>query len=71
VSWCEQDGAAIPVRVLTGHKKRVFNVVWSPLLPNVLASGGDDRSVVVWDVTSGTSKVGLLCPATTCGDYVA
>jgi hypothetical protein len=26
-------------------------------MPNVLASGSDDRNILVWDVTSGTYKV--------------
>ncbi len=52
-----QAGSDMPVRALSGHSKRAFNVVWSPLLANVLASASDDRHVIVWDATSGSSKV--------------
>ena len=45
------------MRVLAGHRRRVFNTVWSPLRANALASGSDDTTVRVWDVTSGESIV--------------
>eukprot|EP00803_Ostreobium_quekettii_P001134 evm.model.scf_469.5 EVM.evm.TU.scf_469.5 scf_469:36329-42880(+) len=32
----------------------VFNVAWSPLVPNILLSGSNDRTARVWDVESGT-----------------
>lgn len=33
-----------------GHKKRVFTTKWSPLIPQVFASGSDDTTVCVWDM---------------------
>ena len=43
------------IALLLAHK--VFNVLWSPLLPDVLLSGSDDCSVRVWDTRSLTSRV--------------
>ena len=42
--------------LLVGHAAKIFNVLWSPLLPGVLISGSDDCSVRVWDVPRGTSR---------------
>ena len=43
-----------PLRALRGHGARVFNTVWSPLLPDTLASGSDDKTVRVWNAKEGT-----------------
>lgn len=43
------------VKQLKGHSLRVFNTAWSPLLPNMVASGSDDRAVRVWDIESERS----------------
>jgi WD40 repeat protein len=37
-----------PTHTFRGHRERVFNVEWSPLLPGVLASGSDDRTIRIW-----------------------
>jgi WD repeat-containing protein 17 len=37
-----------PIHVLCGHDGRVFNAIWSPLLPGIIASGSDDTSVRIW-----------------------
>ena len=42
--------ASKPIAVLEGHSARVFNVVWHPVLPGVLASGSDDKTIRVWGV---------------------
>ncbi len=41
------------------HKKKAFNVAWSPLIPNELASGSDDKLVVIYNTTTGESKVAV------------
>lgn len=40
---------------LEGHGARTFNVVWNPILTNVLMSGADDGTLRVWHLDSGTS----------------
>lgn len=37
-----------PVKTLEGHTRKVYNVVFSPILPNVCASGSDDRTIRIW-----------------------
>ena len=53
---CPQATAS-PVRTLKGHRKKAFNVVWSPLMANMLASGSDDRTVIVWNISTGDPTV--------------
>ena len=36
--------------ILKGHTARVFNCVWSPLVAGLIASGSDDKNVLVWKV---------------------
>jgi WD40 repeat protein len=33
-----------------GHTARSFSVAWSPLIPGLLASGSDDKKVLVWEI---------------------
>ncbi len=42
---------------LRGHTKRVFGITWSPLLPNMLLTGSDDRTARVWDVDAQDKQV--------------
>jgi len=44
-------GSSKPIREFIGHDKRVFHVIFNPLLPNIIASGSDDLTVRVWDIT--------------------
>ena len=46
----------MPYAVLQGHKAKVFNVTWSPLLPDTLLSGSDDRTARVWNAGTKESK---------------
>ncbi|GBG24710.1 WD repeat-containing protein 17 [Hondaea fermentalgiana] len=45
---------------LTKHEAKIFNVTWSPLRTGVLASGSDDRTIIVWKLplneTSGATS---------------
>jgi len=38
-----------PVVTLQGHEKRVFNIAFHPICPNVMASGSDDLTIRVWN----------------------
>jgi WD40 repeat protein len=53
------EGDDCLVHSLSGHAKRSFSVLWSPLLPHLLLSGSDDATARVWDTQSG-SCVALL-----------
>lgn len=48
------------LRALVGHAQRSFSVAWSPLLPHLLLSGGDDATARVWDTRKGGSCIALL-----------
>jgi len=34
--------------VLKGHTARVFNCLWSPLVDGMIASGSDDKNILIW-----------------------
>ena len=38
-----------PIKTLEGHKERVYNVIFNQNLPNIIASGSDDKSIRIWD----------------------
>jgi hypothetical protein len=44
---------------LVGHTQRVFGLAWSPLNPGQLASGSDDLTVNVWEVSLDRSVTTL------------
>lgn len=45
---------------LTGHQGAVLSVSWSPINDHVLASGGSDGTVRLWDVRRSASNLGVL-----------
>jgi WD40 repeat protein len=56
---CCQDGIvrlfnfrskALVSCVLTGHLGRAFSCCWSPLVKGLLATGGDDHTIILWDI---------------------
>jgi len=47
------DGKCEPNMRLTGHKKDGYGLSWSPSRQGLLASGSDDATVCVWDITKG------------------
>lgn len=42
------------LHTLTGHARRSFSAIFSPLVPELLLSGSDDATARVWDVPSGS-----------------
>lgn len=50
-----------PVKTLEGHTRKVYNVVFSPILPNVCASGSDDRTIRIWRTDQSESPMMAVC----------
>lgn len=50
------DGACL--HSFSGHAARSFSVAWSPLIPGLLASGSDDKKILVWEVSVTQSPAG-------------
>lgn len=50
VQLCNMNRGPGDVKVLKGpHSKRVFHVAFSPKEENILASGSDDQTIVIWN----------------------
>lgn len=45
---------------LAGHYGAVLSVAWSPTLQNILASGGTDGKVRLWDIRKSSASLGVL-----------
>jgi DNA excision repair protein ERCC-8 len=45
---------------LTGHSGAVLSVAWNPAQANILASGGSDGTVRLWDIRRSASCLGVL-----------
>jgi WD40 repeat protein len=45
---------------LSGHAKKPTCLAWHPTADNVLASSGNDKTLIVWDVESGEEAIN--CP---------
>eukprot|EP01033_Poteriospumella_lacustris_P008928 gene8927-6410_t len=43
---------------LRGHNARVFSVNWSPIVPGLLATASDDRSILVWNINESSHTGG-------------
>jgi coronin-1B/1C/6 len=48
-----------PLQNLSGHKRKVGNIKFHPTANNVLASGGSDFAIKIWDVEKGTAVLNL------------
>lgn len=45
-----------PLREFKGHEKRVFNVIFNTQIPNLIASGSDDLTIRLWDLSNTESS---------------
>lgn len=50
---------------LRGHNARVFSVNWSPIVPGLLATASDDRSILVWNINESSHTGGSSSSAVT------
>ncbi|KAJ8601821.1 hypothetical protein CTAYLR_009045 [Chrysophaeum taylorii] len=67
------DPATAHLACLNGHKAECLSIAFSPFAPHVLATGGDDAAVVLWDANReeiGRSSVRLGTHATSVRDLV-
>lgn len=46
-SSCGDDNGQ-PQKTFEGHTKKIYNVVYSPSLPGIAASGSDDKTICIW-----------------------
>ncbi|KAJ6263498.1 LOW QUALITY PROTEIN: Doublecoronin [Drechslerella dactyloides] len=47
-------------QTLFGHVSSVLSIAWSPIYSSILASGGADGSIRIWDIRFGASCLGSL-----------
>ena len=52
-----------------GHTNRIFSMKFSKTDPNILASGGWDKSVIIWDLVAQEPKSKCIGPYI-CGDSI-
>ena len=45
---------------LAGHNGALLSVAWSPMVEHILASGGIDGTIRIWDIRKSNSALGLL-----------
>jgi len=54
-----QGNEETAVQVLKGHGRKVGNVSWNPIAENIVATGGTDPLVKIWDVSTGDEKFSI------------
>ncbi|KXJ94633.1 hypothetical protein Micbo1qcDRAFT_232079 [Microdochium bolleyi] len=55
----EEPADVSPVAKLTGHTRKVGQVLFNPAADNILASASGDLSVKLWDITTGSAPLAL------------
>ena len=61
---------SLPAHGPTGHTNRVFSVLYHPTDPNVIVTGGWDRTVQIWD-TRKSEPIRYVSDVFMCGDGLA
>jgi len=51
--------SVLAVKTMEGHTQKIYNVVFSPVLPNLVASGSDDRTIRIWRTDEGSTPVAV------------
>ena len=50
----------VPIKTFEGHTLKIFNVIHSTILPTIMASASDDKSICIWR-TDGDSTPMSIC----------
>ncbi|KAI1504171.1 hypothetical protein F5X99DRAFT_52945 [Biscogniauxia marginata] len=58
----EEPADVSPVAKLTGHTRKVGQVLFNPAAENILASASGDLSIKVWDIGTGSTALTLRHP---------
>ncbi|KAI1489327.1 hypothetical protein F5X96DRAFT_15792 [Biscogniauxia mediterranea] len=58
----EEPADVYPAAKLTGHTRKVGQVLFNPAAENILASASGDLSIRIWDVGSGSTALTLRHP---------
>jgi len=58
-SDAEEPADVAPMSKLTGHSRKVGQVLFNPAAENILASASGDYTIKLWDVGTGQSKLTL------------
>jgi len=55
----EEPADVSPVSKLSGHTRKVGQVLFNPAADNILASASGDLTIKLWDITSGSAPLAL------------
>lgn len=55
----EEPADVSPVAKLSGHTRKVGQVLFNPAADNILASASGDLTIKLWDITSGSAPLAL------------
>jgi len=66
-----KDSDLTPIRVISHHKKRVYNLEWHPSAENILASASADHTVGVFDIGAASDKEVLVSKSEPHEDFVS
>ncbi|KAI1374642.1 DUF1900-domain-containing protein [Hypoxylon crocopeplum] len=58
----EEPADVAPVAKLTGHSRKVGQVLFNPAAENILASASGDLTIKLWDVGAGSAALALKHP---------
>lgn len=53
------EETTMPKKTFEGHQAKVYNVIYSPVLPNIVASGSDDKSIRIWRLDQDSAPMAV------------